>query len=133
MNAEASSASPAATDAMKTDDDIECAIAMVWPEGKAEPLCEMFRVDRRSGRWCSKHYSSGMTFADGGHLHRGETARSLAQSGTGSGLYRYLPHTPVTFVVASLDVTLFESTRPTDWTLEQLKRLPDADVVTFPR
>lgn len=132
MNAEVSVASPAATTAMTTHDDIECAIAMIWPEGKAEPLCEMFRVDRESGRWSSKHYSGGVTFVDGGKLHQGETARSLAQSGTGSGISRYLDRAPVTFVVASLDVTLFENTRPTDWTLEQLKRLPDADVVTIP-
>lgn len=112
--------------------EVECAIAMIWPEGRAEPLCEMFRVDRRKGRWVSKHFSGGTAFSDGGKLMDGETARSLAQSGTRSGVFRYLDQAPlVTFVVASLDPELFDATGPWDWTLEHLRRLPDADVTTF--
>lgn len=113
---------------------IECAIAMVWPEGAtlgATPVCEMFRVDRRTMRWSSKHYSGGASFVDGGRLYNGETARSLAESGTGSGVHRYLHRAVVTFVVASIEPSLFEATAPTDWTVEQLKQLPDADVITF--
>lgn len=113
------------------DNDVECAIAMVWPEGRSEPVCEMFRVDRRAMRWSSKHYSRGDSFVDGGRLYNGETARSLAESGTGSGVHLYLHRTTVTFVVASIDPAVFEATGPTDWTLEQLKALPDADVTTF--
>lgn len=109
--------------------EVECAIAMVWPEGRGEPVCEMFRVDRRTGRWTSKHFSNGTAFADCGLLHHGETARSLAQTATRSGVARYVE--PVTFVVASLDESLFEETGPWDWTVEHLKRLPDADVTTF--
>ncbi len=110
---------------------VECAIAMVWPEGMWAPVCEMFRVDHRTMTWTSKHYSDGATFDDAGRLHNGETARSLAESGTGSGIHRYLRRTAVTFVVASLEESQFEATRPTDWTLERLKGMPDANVSTF--
>ncbi|MDP1827621.1 MAG: hypothetical protein Q8L48_30395 [Archangium sp.] len=112
------------------ENPVECAIAIVWPEGAREPVCEMFRVDRRAMRWTSKHYSSGTTFSDGGRLHDGETARSLAASGTRSGLHRFSHLTTVTFVVADLEPAQFESTRPTDWTVGQLTRLPGADVST---
>lgn len=87
----------------KSRDTVECAIAIVWPEGFREPVCEMFRVDRRAMTWTSKHYSSGATFSDGGRLHDGETARSLAASGTRSGIHRFSHLTTVTFVVADLD------------------------------
>jgi hypothetical protein len=105
---------------------VECAIAIVWPEGKAEPVCEMFRVDFERMEWTSKHYSDGASFDDGGRLRDGETARSLAQLGTRSGIFRY--STAVTFVVADLDVARFDSTRPTEWTVDDLARLPNADV-----
>jgi len=115
--------------------DVECAIAMLWPEGQGEPVCEMFRVDRTRRRWESKHFSSGSSFSDGGRLLDGETARTLAESGTGSGLYRY-QHAPavtgVTFVVARLDQRLFDETSPRDWTLDRLKELPGANVKRFP-
>lgn len=116
--------------AEKPKDAVECAIAIVWPEGFREPVCEMFRVDRRAMTWTSKHYSSGATFSDRGRLHEGETARSLAASGTRSGIHRFSHLTTVTFVVADLDPVQFESTRPTDWTAGQLARLPGADVST---
>src|SRR5438445_256699 len=63
---------------MENESPVECAIAIVWPEKSEEPVCEMFRVDHRTMTWTSKHYSSGATFADGGRLHDGETARTLA-------------------------------------------------------
>lgn len=110
---------------------VECAIAIVWPEGKADPVCEMFRVDFERMRWSSKHYSDGASFDDGGLLREGETARSLAQQGTGSGIHRFLSRTAVTFVVADLDVASFDSTRPTEWTVEDLERLPNADIARF--
>ena len=109
---------------------VECAIAIVSPEGSREPVCEMFRVDHETQTWTSKHYSSGATFTDGGRLHHGESARTLAQTGTRSGLGRFA-RTTVTFVVADIDPAQFESTRPTDWTVGQLTRLPGADVSTF--
>ena len=109
---------------------VECAIAIVSPEGAREPVCEMFRVDHDTQTWTSKHYSSGATFTDGGRLHEGESARTLAESGTRSGLGRFA-HITVTFVVADLDPDQFESTRPTDWTVGELRRLPGADVLTF--
>lgn len=110
---------------------VECAIAIVWPEGSREPVCEMFRVDHHTQTWTSKHYSSGATFTDGGRLHDGESARTLAECGTRSGIGRFSGSTTVTFVVADLDPDQFESTRPTDWTVGQLARLPGADVSTF--
>lgn len=110
---------------------VECAIAIVWPEGSREPVCEMFRVDHETQTWTSKHYSSGASFTDGGKLHQGESARTLAESGTRSGIGRFAARTTVTFVVADLDPAQFESTRPTDWTVGQLARLPGADVSTF--
>ncbi len=116
---------------MPDEADVECAIAMIWPAGRAEPLCEMFRVDRRRMRWESKHYSSGTSFHDGGGLYRGETARLLAERGTGSGLHRYPRSTPVTFVVANLAAEEFEARDPDEWTLEQLTQLPGADVTTI--
>ncbi len=109
---------------------VECAIAIVSPEGSREPVCEMFRVDHQTQTWTSKHYSSGATFADGGRLHDGETARTLAESGTRSGIHRFANRTTVTFVVADLDPAQFESTRPSDWSVGQLARLPGADVST---
>jgi len=45
---------------------VECAIAIVWPEGKAAPVCEMFRVDFERMEWTSKLYSDGASFDDGG-------------------------------------------------------------------
>lgn len=113
------------------EETVECAIAMVWPEGRWEPVCEMFRVDHRTMTWTSKHYSGGTSFTDGGRLRAGETAQTLALHGTRSGVYRYPRRTTVTFVVAALDARLFEATRPTDWTVERLKQLPDARVATF--
>lgn len=112
---------------------VECAIALVWPEGRATPVCEMFRVDRQTMRWSSKHYSGGASFVDGGRLYNGETAWSLAVTGTGSAVYRYPQAHSVTFVVASLDESLFESTHPTDWTVERLRRLRDAEVSVISR
>ena len=109
---------------------VDCAIAIVWPQGALEPVCEMFRVDHQSMTWTSKHYSGGATFDDHGRLRRGETARSLAESGTRSGIHRFAPRT-VTFVVADLDPQKFESTRPTDWTVEDLERLPGAAISTY--
>lgn len=110
---------------------VECAIAIVWPEGSREPVCEMFRVDHATMTWTSKHFSSGASFNDGGRLHDGETARMLAESNTRSGINRFAGRTSVTFVVADLDPEQFESTRPTDWTVGQLSRLPGADVSTY--
>lgn len=110
---------------------VECVIALVQPAGRWEPVCEMFRVDHRTMTWSSKHYSSGTCFTDGGRLRRGETARALALTGTRSGVYRYPQETCVTFVVAAVDERLFDSTRPTDWTLERLRELPGARVATF--
>jgi hypothetical protein len=114
-----------------SESQVECAVAMIWPEGRCEPLCEMYRTDLRTMRWSSKHFSDGSSFLDGGRLYSGETARSLAETGTGSGLHRYLPHTPVTFVVARIDVAAFDKTSPTDWTLEEVKALPDAAVTKY--
>jgi hypothetical protein len=111
-------------------DTVECAIAIVWPEGSPEPVCEMFRVDHQQMTWTSKHYSSGCSFVDGGRLRSGETARALAQSNTRSGIHRFVGRTTVTFVVADLDPAQFEATRPTDWTVEALERLPGAEVET---
>lgn len=111
--------------------EVECAIAIVWPEGSREPVCEMFRVDHATQTWTSKHYSGGATFTDGGRLHRGESARTLAECGTRSGIGRFAANTTVTFVVADLALDQFESTLPTDWTVGQLRRLPGADVSTF--
>ena len=108
---------------------VDCAIAIVWPQGSAEPVCEMFRVDHQAMTWTSKHYSGGTTFDDHGRLRSGETARSLAECGTRSGIHRF--QTAVTFVVADLDPQKFESTRPTDWTVEDLERLPGAAVSTY--
>ncbi|MFZ5439237.1 MAG: hypothetical protein ACOZQL_04470 [Myxococcota bacterium] len=119
------------TEKRESEPVVECVIAMVWPGGVSEPVCEMFRVDRRAMRWSSKHYSSGSSFVDGGRLYNGETARTLAESGTGSGVHRYLHRAPVTFVVASIDESIFEATGPTDWSLEKLLALPDANVTTF--
>lgn len=113
---------------MNDDTAVECAIALVWPEGRHHPLCEMFRVDLKTRTWSSKHFSRGTSFTDGGGLHDGETARSLARSGTGSGLYRYPSETPVTFVVASIDETLYFATSPADWTVERLRALRDVEV-----
>ena len=79
---------------------VDCAIAIVAPQGSQEPVCEMFRVDHESMTWTSKHYSGGATFDDGGRLRSGETARSLAEHGTRSGMHRF--STAVTFVVAEL-------------------------------
>lgn len=111
---------------------VDCVIAMVWPAGPLEPVCEMFRVDHRSGTWSSKHYSGGEVFVDGGRLRRGETARTLALTGTRSGLFRYVNRTPVVrFVVADLAPEAFEKTRPTDWSVDEVERLPGADVETF--
>lgn len=110
---------------------VECAIAIASPDGSPEPVCEMFRVDHETQTWSSKHYSSGATFTDGGRLHRGESARTLAECGTRSGIGRFAARTTVTFVVADLDPAQFESTRPTDWTVGQLRRLPGADVSTY--
>jgi hypothetical protein len=112
---------------------VECSIAIVWPEGVRDPVCEMFRVDRRTMTWTSKHFSSGVSFSDGGRLHDGETARTLAQTGTRSAIDRFVSDTSVTFVVADLDPAQFESTRPTDWTVDHLARLPGADVSTHGR
>jgi hypothetical protein len=89
----------------------------------------MFRVDHQAMTWTSKHYSGGATFDDHGRLRSGETARSLAESGTRSGIHRF--QTAVTFVVADLDPQKFESTRPTDWTVEDLERLPGAAISTY--
>jgi hypothetical protein len=107
---------------------VECAIAIVWPEGFRDPVCEMFRVDHQAMTWTSKHYSGGATFSDGGRLHDGETARTLAEVGTRSGINRFAHRTSVTFVVADLDPAQFESTRPTDWTVGELTKLPHAEV-----
>lgn len=111
--------------------DAECAIAMVWPEGKQDPVCEMFLVNHRTGTWTSKHYSSGQVFMDGGRLRRGETARTLALLGTRSGIYRYGRCTSVRFAVANLEPDQFVSTHPTDWSLSDVERLPGADVETI--
>ena len=105
---------------------VDCAIAIVAPQGSQEPVCEMFRVDHESMTWTSKHYSGGATFDDGGRLRSGETARSLAEHGTRSGMHRF--STAVTFVVAELDPQKFESTIPAQWTVEDLKRLPGAEI-----
>ncbi len=113
---------------MESENTVECAIAIVWPEGFADPVCEMFRVDHRTMTWTSKHYSSGVTFTDGGRLHDGETARALAELGTRSGINRLVHRTSVTFVIADLKPEQFESTRPTDWTVAQLSQLPGAQV-----
>lgn len=110
---------------------VDCAIAMVWPEGSHEPVCEMFLVDHRTQRWISKHYSGGELFVDGGRLRNGETARTLALHGTRSGIFRYVRRTRVRFVVADLAPEAFEKTRPTDWTVDDLERLPGADVETY--
>ncbi len=107
---------------------VECAVAIVWPEDRGDPVCEMFRVDHQAMTWTSKHFSGGATFDDGGRLHAGETARLLAESGTGSGIHRYAPQTTVTFIVADIDAEAFEETRPTEWTVERLGRLPGASV-----
>lgn len=109
---------------------LECVIAMVWPGGPLEPVCEMFQVDHQAQRWVSKHYSGGQLFVDGGRLRRGETARTLALTGTRSGLFRYVHRTQVRFVVAELSPEAFERTRPTDWTVDEVERLPGADVET---
>jgi hypothetical protein len=110
---------------------VECVIALVQPDGRWEPVCEMFRVDHRTMTWSSKHYSSGTCFTDGGRLRRGETAKALALTGTGSSRFRYPRQTCVTFVLASIDERLFDTTRPTDWTVERLAQLPGARVATF--
>lgn len=118
-------------DTEKQEPAVVCAIAIVWPEGKWEPVCEMFRADHLSMTWTSKHYSGGVTFDDHGRLRSGETARTLAESGTRSGIYRFAKQTTVTFVVADLDPLKFEATRPTDWTIDDLVRLPGADVSKY--
>jgi hypothetical protein len=110
---------------------VDCAIAMVWPTGPQEPVCEMFLVDHRSGTWTSKHYVGGQVFMDGGRLRDGETARTLAELGTRSGIYRYVRSMPVRFVVADLDPEQFVSTHPTQWTLTEVAKLPGADVETI--
>lgn len=116
----------------KSQPSVDCVIAMVWPGGRLEPLCEMFLVDHHAGTWTSKHYSGGEVFVDGGRLRRGETARTLALNGTRSGLFRYVNRAPrVRFVVANLPPRVFEETRPTDWSLDEVERLPGADVETF--
>lgn len=114
----------------EAESKVDCAIAMVWPKGRLEPVCEMFCVDHQSMTWTSKHYSGGVTFVDGGRLRSGETARSLAVSNTRSGLHRFARQT-VTFVVADLEPAKFQSTRPTDWTVEDLEQLPGADVSIY--
>ncbi len=118
-------------DTEKQEPDVDCAIAIVWPEGRWEPVCEMFRADHQSMTWSSKHYSGGVTFDDHGRLRSGETARTLAALGTRSGIYRFASRTRVTFVVADLDPVKFEATRPTDWKVDDLVRLKGADVSTY--
>jgi hypothetical protein len=118
-------------DTEKQEPDVDCAIAIVWPEGRWEPVCEMFRADHQSMTWSSKHYSGGVTFNDHGRLRSGETARTLAELGTRSGIYRFASRTRVTFVVADLDPVKFEATRPTDWKVDDLVRLKGADVSTY--
>ena len=117
-------------DTEKQEPDVDCAIAIVWPGGRWAPVCEMFRADHQTMTWSSKHYSGGVTFDDHGRLRSGETARTLAELGTRSGIYRFANQTTVTFVVADLDPVKFEATRPTDWSVEDLVRLPGADVST---
>jgi hypothetical protein len=110
---------------------IACAIAIVWPAGSGTPVCEMFRVDTERMEWTSKHYSHGASFSDRGRLRRGETARSLAECGTGSAVSLFAPRTSVTFVVADLDPARFDATAPTEWTLDALAGLPGARVARF--
>ena len=119
------------TDSPGFEDPVECAVAIVWPEGRGDPVCEMYRVDHQKRTWTSKHFSGGATFDDHGRLRDGETARLLAENGTGSGIHRYAHQTPVTFIVADIDSAAFESTRPTEWTVETLVRLPGASVSKF--
>jgi hypothetical protein len=68
---------------------------------------------------------------DGGRLRDGETARTLAELGTRSGIHRYVRSMPVRFVVADLDPEQFVSTHPTQWTLTEVAKLPGADVETI--